>query len=83
MVQENQSPQKSVIFSSDDIFLNCDHLENVRAVIAFLAAAAAGMLEREEPVSSDVIFGLFLTHQWVQETIESIEKYFRCSEVQS
>jgi hypothetical protein len=76
----NQSLEEKSIYSSDDIFLNCDRLENTRSVIAFLAAAACGILEREEPVSPNAIFGLFLTHQWVQETIESVENFLRQKE---
>jgi hypothetical protein len=80
---ENQTQQQSVIFPYEDICLNCDRLENARAIIGFLAAAACGILEREEPISSNEIFGLFLTHQWAQEMIESVENYLRHTEVQS
>ena len=76
----NQSPKESVTYSYHDVFIACDRLENTRSVIAFLAAASSGMLERDEPVSSEEIFGLFLTHQWAQETIESIENFLRQKE---
>jgi len=79
-MSKNQTSNKSPVpikFSDDDVFIMCDSLENTRAVVAFLGAASSCLSSNEEPLSSEAIFGIYLTHQWVGNQILSVENTLR------
>jgi hypothetical protein len=65
------------ILTDDDVKILSDRLENVGAVTTFLGEASQVLLEREQPMTSTGLFGMYLTFQWITGTMESIQDFIR------
>jgi len=66
-----------ITLNTDDLQIIGDRMENVGAVVCFLGEASRAMCERDEPVTPSGIFGMYLTFNWVEETLQVIEGFIR------
>lgn len=64
-------------FSGDEIQMIADRLENTAAVIEFLGEAATCLADREEPMTSNALFGMALTYQGTVNEVHSVMKFIR------
>jgi len=63
--------------NNDDIMIVSDKLENAEAVVSFLNAACCCLCEREQPLTSEDIFGMTLVYQWLQQDLKSLQDFIR------
>lgn len=61
-------------FNADEIQMISDRLENTAAVIEFLGEAATCLADREEPLTSNALFGMSLAYQRTVAEVHDVMK---------
>ena len=63
--------------NDDDVMIVSDKLENAGAVVSFLNAATCCLCEREQPLTSEDIFGMTLVYQWLAQDLKGVPDFIR------